>query len=473
MRFESIDDVEFYTDKNNEMKIYAEYAVPALDGTASNGTIFVALDDMRFASFLRAVVIPKLGETARAAEIIQCVRDNIVVYGCDDAVDPKIRTAGNLKSDFVEYSLGDRHNRCIRIRPNGWSVSDSARNKFLKNEASLPQTVPVSTDKSLLDMIKPYINADKDSTLLFVTWLVQAFSEGSHSALVISADRGCGKSTLTKIIRKIIDPSRTTGSVLNQKGDALLTLLSNSYLVDFDNTRDLSKEESDVLCVAVTGGTFSKREAYTTNQNATFKLRNIVVLNGISIIPSESDFAQRCLLLKLKSISEKARRSENEIEESFTRDLPEILGAIFNTLSKAMTVITSLKPKKKHRMADAYVEMLAIAIALGVTEDEFNRIYDENIKAVDKARAETDLVYAVREYMTAHVSGRSLEGKVLDIYSKICNSYSGNRSALPKSASAFSRKISSEYSAFQAAGLTVNIDDTYADGTHIKIIKNK
>lgn len=473
MQFENIDGVEFFVDKDNDSKIYAEYAVPTLNGTKPKDKMFISLDDYRFASFLRSVIIPKSGMNAKAGDIIRNIRDNIITFGCDDIVDPKVRTAGTLKTGLVEYSLGGRNNRCVRVTSDGWGITNKPRHKFLNHSASLVQVDPTPTDKNLIDLVRPYINADENSVLLFSAWLVQSFCEGHHSALVVSAPRGCGKTTAGRIIRRILDPSRTTANILNHKGDALLTLLTNSYLVDFDNVRSLSCEESDVMCVAVTGGTYSKREAYSTNTNASFKLQNVVVLNGIGIIPTESDFAQRCLLLKLRPINEKTRLTESEIEENFTHDLPHILGGIFDTLAKAMTIMKSLKPKKIHRLADAYLEMLCIAVALGLTEDEFNGIYEENIKAIDKARSETDLVYAVKEYMEKCVHGRSIEGKVLDVYGKICNSFSGNRSALPKSASAFSRKISTEYSAFQAAGLTVNLDDTYADGTRIKIIKNK
>ena len=89
---------------------------------------------------------------------------------------------------------------------------------------------------------------------------------------------------------------------------------------------------------------------------------------------------------------------------------------------------------------------------------------------MDKARSNNDLIYAVREYMDT-VTSRSVEGTVSEVFAKIYHSYSGNRSALPKSASQFSRKINGEYAAFMAAGFIINLDDTYADGTHVKIIK--
>ncbi len=35
---------------------------------------------------------------------------------------------------------------------------------------------------------------------------------------------------------------------------------------------------------------------------------------------------------------------------------------------------------KLHRMADAHKEMIAIAIALGISQDEFQRIFDDDLQ---------------------------------------------------------------------------------------------
>jgi hypothetical protein len=308
---------------------------------------------------------------------------------------------------------------------------------------------------------------------LFIIWLVQAFCEGNHSVLLISAGRGSGKSTLTKNIRKLIDPSIVGVSALQSEGDNLITTLTNSYLVAFDNTRTLTQKESDLLCIATTGGTYSKRTSYSTNDLSVYNLHNTIVINGIDILPSESDFAERCLLLSLKPIDTKHRVLETEFEKNFQKDLPIILGKIFSTISKAISIIPSLRPEELSRMSDSYIEMLAIAQALGIDEEQFNDIYFDNLRQIDKARSHNDLIYAVQEYMSKFVKGRSLEGTATEVYAKIRNNFSGNRSALPQSVSHFTRKMKAEYSSFFSAGLTVNVDDTYPDGTRIKIIKNK
>jgi hypothetical protein len=245
-------------------------------------------------------------------------------------------------------------------------------------------------------------------------------------------------------------------------------------VVAFDNLDTLNKAQSDILCSAITGATVAKRMLYQTNEIGVYELHNTVVLNGIDIMPSESDLAERCLLLNLKKIEKTSRKLDRDIEATFEADLPEILGAIFNTLSLAMNHFIGLNPREKPRMADSYVEMLAIALALGIPEDKFQKIYFENIEKIDKARSNIAIVEAVKEFMFSDkCAGRKFSGKASEVYTKIRDCYSGRKQDLPNSPSQFSRKLMIEHSVLYSIGLTVNIDDTKPDATYIDIIRRK
>jgi hypothetical protein len=235
----------------------------------------------------------------------------------------------------------------------------------------------------------------------------------------------------------------------------------------------IDKNISNILCCAVTGATYVKREAYTTNQQASFNLQNILLINGVQFVPPESDLADRCLMINLKSLEGK-RKTDREIEDNFNRDLPYILGAISTTISDAMKIFPILTTKRLPRMAEPYLNMMAFAISLGITQEKFEEIYFENLADIDRARADIVVIQAIREFMnSSHVQGRKVSGTVTDIYRKICSNYSGSKFDLPRSAAHFSRKVNSEYNAIYSAGYTVNLDNSYEDGTHIDIIKNK
>ena len=475
MRFEGyLKKINFYSDANDPSTIYAEFTVPPIGASSIPYKLFVGIEDEKLRSYIRQIILPDIEDKVSIADMLTHVKDTITLGGNPDVVAPRVRTAGTLIQGLIEYDLVNVGHDYVRVSPEGWEITKKPRSKFLKRTTSGAQTRPQPTKKSLISLMKPFVNTDRDGLILFVTWMVQAFCEGNHSALLIMAEQGCGKSTLTKMAQRIIDPYKGQPSVMPSKKDDLFAMLTNSYFVAFDNTDVLSKEISDILCSAVTGATMQKRKLYTTNELGLFELHNTLVLNGIDIAPTESDLASRCLLLKLKPIATDERKTDTELRTLFQNSLPEILGAIFNVLSKAMTVISQIHPAQMPRMAEPYMEMLAIAVTMGIPETQFESIYNANLTAMDKARADVAIVEAVKEYMNSPLAkGRKVSGTATELFNKIRANYSGNKNDVGNAASQFSRKLRREYRVLYEAGYTVNFDNTGADGSHIEILRNK
>lgn len=469
-----LSEIEFYADSNDPTVTYAEVVVPAIGVCEKPYKLFMSIDDEKLQSYIRQVVIPRVKGNLSSSALLQKAKDFLALSGNPDTIAPRVRTAGKLREGVIEYDLNNPSHEYVRITETGWKIVRNTKHKFLKRNTLGVQVVPQRTSKKLLALLKPYINVDRDGLILFTAWLVQAFCMGHHNALLVTAPAGSGKTYASKTTKRILDPGPLSTNVMPDKKDDLFAVLTNSYFVALDNTEVLSRDFSNALCTAVTGATMAKRKLYTTNELGVFELHNTLLLNGLEIMPNQYDLASRCLLLKLKELDEKSRKTDEELEEKFSNDLPEILGAIFDILSQAMTIIQNLQPKKLPRMGTAYIEMLAVAIAFGVEEAEFERIYFDDLAALDKERASISVVEAVCEFMTSkYAPGRFVEGKVQDIYEKIRSNYSGSVNDLPKTASHFSRKVKQELKTFEAAGLTINLDNTFSDGTHIKIIKNK
>lgn len=470
-------DINFLTDANDPTVTYAEFTVPAIGATSYPYKAFVDIHDERLKAYIRKFVLPNIQEDEKitVSELLQDAKDILMLGGNPDRVAPRVRTAGKLNEGLVEYDLNNPNHEYIRVTQDSWVVSKKHKHKFLKRNTLGCQITPVHTEKNLLTLIKPFVNTDRNSRILFSAWLVQSFCMGNHSAMLVQAPAGSGKSSLTKIARRIIDPSNLQANIMTGKKDDLFSALSNSYFVAFDNCSDeLSKEVSDILCAAITGSTMAKRKLYTTNELGVYELHSSLILNGLDVIPTFSDLASRCLLLKLKTIDESSRKTDEALSIAFENALPEILGAIFNTLSTAMSISTTLKPTRLPRMASAYLDMLSIAIAMGVSEAEFERIYFENLNLIDKERANIAIVEAVQEYLNSDsVKGRAVSGKLSDLRQKIYANYSGKVSELPASPSLFGRKLRQELKTFSAVGITVLLDNTFEDGTHLKLIKEK
>ena len=464
-----VEDVEFYEDMYDRFAIFAEFKNNA------DTTFFENIDNEHFHSYLRIKALsiaPKFG-TFNAEKAVTYIRDLFNMGTPIDSVETFVRTSGGLE-DGIVYDLIDKKQQVVIINENGWEVTSEKPCKFLSSSTSLPQVMPEKTDEDIRDLLKPFFNLDADNFVIAVLWLIQGFCNSKHYGLIVMAERGSGKSMLSRLFYSILDPSRLDVTALSTKRDDLVTTLSNTCLVCFDNVdlNGMSKEISDLLCTAMTGGTASKRTLYSNNGLTIQKLKNNIVINGINVVPKEADLAERFLLINLKKLTQDQIVCEQELNKAFNKAKPKILGAIFNTLSKAMKIRSNLNVKNPSRMADAFSDMLCIALALGYTESDFRNIINQNKEKMKVARCHKPLIEAVREYMTT-VSGRKAEGTVSDIYSRVKLNYSGSAKLLPNSPSRFSRELELERDTLLAIGYRVNLDDTHSKGTWLQIIKTK
>ena len=210
-----------------------EVLVPTIGATRAPYKLFAEIDDEKIKSYIRQFVLPDINEKTSVADLLQEVKDRLALGGNPDVVIPRIRTAGKLLTGLIEYDLNTPFHEHIKVEDNSWKVVRKTKHKFLKRNTLGAQVLPKETDENLLDLLKPLVNSNRDGLILFATWLVQAFCMGNHSALLVEAPAGSGKSTITKITRQIIDPSNLQANIMSEKKDDLFATLSNSYFLHF------------------------------------------------------------------------------------------------------------------------------------------------------------------------------------------------------------------------------------------------
>lgn len=453
-------DVLFFTDTLNPADVYVEYKL-------ANGAIcFDSVYSRTFKAFLgcRYRELSDDEEHPKFKELLEEKCDE-VIYHQNNKVKIHRRIAGSLQ-EGITYFLADDKWRYIIVSPKGYKVQNCSKLKFIKSPLDEAQVLPKPGGK-YLDLILPKLNMSKDEALLYAVFLVQSFSRSSsHFAAVISSSKGTGKSTLTKMTAEIVAPTKTGVALQPGTEDDLKTMLANTYLAAFDNTETLPTTFSNILCAAITGSKASKRKLYTNSDQVVLNLHNLVLINGIDIVPYKSDLAERSLYFELLPIDPDTRRTDSEIWDEFHRDKPLILGAIFRTLAHAMRVLPTLKVPKLHRMADAHQEMLAIAVALGIDQNAFQQILDENNKKLQEAYAtNSPFVDFVLTYLQTHPR---VDDPAAKVYRSMEDSLVGDRGFFPKSPSMLSRRLNEERDALFEAGYRFERLKT-KDSNYIKI----
>ena len=464
-----LNNITFYTDTHDRYTLYAEYR------KNKNCLEFYPIDSNEFHSCLRIWYrhVSGLRSTPNVGEILQYIKDESNFFEELKSVEPQARIAGNLK-DGIEYFLADPLRQVIAIRDGRWELTSASCFKFLSTRNFGSQVVPQANNEDLLDLLAKFTNLQGDNLTLFAIWFIQAFSGGSHYGIMLSAERGSGKSTLTKAISKLLDPSEVDTSLLQTKLEDFQNYLANHYLATFDNVREIPTDFSDTLCTAITGGTVAKRKLFSDRDEVRLKLHNTVILNGIGIFPKESDLAERFLYFKLEKLKPEQSKSDYELKKLLEDSRPLILGCVFDLLAKASTIRKKLRPKKPTRMNDAYAEMLAIAIAMGLSETEFDRLITENTKQLNKACLGSPIVQAVTEYMNGpHAGKRKIVESSTHFYEKVKANYSGPKSDLFSRSAEFSKALKAECATLMKAGFSSLVDDTGTTGSTITIIRNK
>ena len=252
--------------------------------------------------------------------------------------------------DVFWYDMTDKQHSAIKITSEGWKIVNLPPILFMRYGHQVPQVIPQQDGD--INKIFEYINVVKFKTL-FLCWLVSCFvPDIPHVMTIIHGEKGAAKSTACELIKRLIDPSALDTLNLSNDDRSLKVSLQRHYYLPFDNVSEISKNISNILCRAITGGSFQDRKLHTNADDYIFKFKRCVTINGINNVANRSDLLDRSIILELERISDSKRREQREVYQSFEADRPYILGAIFDVLSKAMKLYPTIKLEKLPRMAD-------------------------------------------------------------------------------------------------------------------------
>ena len=115
---------------------------------------------------------------------------------------------------------------------------------------------------------------DEDQKILLLVWMVSCFiPDFPHPMPNFYGAQGSAKSLLSKLLRKITDPSALEAMSFPKDVKEFAQLLAHHHCIFFDNVSYLPNDISDALCKAITGDGFSKRELYTDEDDIIFRFQ--------------------------------------------------------------------------------------------------------------------------------------------------------------------------------------------------------
>lgn len=280
----------------------------------------------------------------------------------------------------VWIDLCDSGWRAVCVSPEGWRVvaAGEVPVKFIRRKGMLPLPEPVRGGS--IEDLRPLVNMpDDDMWTLAVGWLVGAFRPtGPYGVLSISGEAGSAKSTVSKMLRGVIDPNISPLRRLPKSERDIFISAGNGWVSVYNNMSGIRPELSDALCALATDGGFATRQLYADDEEAIFNARRPVILNGIDEPATRPDLVDRSISLWLKRITEDARRTEEAILADYERVRPGVLGALLDAVSYALRNISMVRLDSLPRMADLVVWVTAAEESLGWESGRFHGAFTNN-----------------------------------------------------------------------------------------------
>jgi hypothetical protein len=337
-----------------------------------NGSACFDLGGTDFEDWLRCEALERLRLTVTnglLSEVVATLKATARVHG--ELRDVFLRVG--QKDGRLYLDLGGPDWRCVELSAEGWRVVSDVPVLFRRAPGMLAIPEPVAGGE--LGLLRPFVNSDDDAFQLVLAQLICSLHPGiGYPVLLVHGEEGSAKSTLLRIIKKLLDPHVVDLS--RPPGDAhdLAIAAEHSWVLSFDNMSKMTQAMSDAICCLSTGGAFTTRELYTNRGQSIFSARRPVMLNGISQFAHQGDLLNRALFLELDHIPEDRRKSERRLWAEFDPLRPQLLGALLDALCAGLRSLPQVHLPNPARLADAAELLTAVEMGMGWPVGRFNRL---------------------------------------------------------------------------------------------------
>lgn len=337
------------------LTVFRDEERPMAELTYQGQTKIMPLADKQLSA-----IIARLFEGYAGVRLPRIVRREVLQALLDEAVlGPKrefhLRTAELPNGVCIDLGAG----RAAIIDESGYKVTNSAPVSF---RPANPLPEPQAPGGLL--RLRRYFNIDDGCFQLIIAWLTFAMLPfGPYPVLHVTGEHGSAKSTVSRILYRLIDGGRSAGSPVPDNKRDLDVMAMHAHLLAFENRSSLSNDGSDWLAMLATGAEDGRRANYTDSDRVIFAARRPILINGIVNVITRPDLADRAIVITLRPIPEDKRRPEAEILKQFETDAPHIMAGLLELISFGLRCRGSVTASALPRMADFAMWGLAIETA--------------------------------------------------------------------------------------------------------------
>jgi hypothetical protein len=355
--------------------------------------------------------------------------------------------------------LGDAAWRAVEIGTEGWCVVAAPPVRFRRTAGM--QTLPTPTRGGSIETLHSFLNVSRDGLILVVAWALAVLRHvGPYPVLVLLGEQGTAKSTLSKMLKWLVDPNSAPLRALPREERDLFIAANNGHLLVFDNISGLPAWISDTLCRLATGGGFAVRQLYTDQDEVLFNASRPVILNGIEEFVTRSDLADRAIFLTLEPIPEEHRRAEKDLWAEFDAARPQLLGTLLDAVSHGLKRLPETQLPSLPRMADFALWVTACETALWPT-GTFGTAYAGNRdEAIDTVIDADPVGSAIRSLMSTRTVWTGTASDLLGALEEEVGEKERHSKTWPSSARALSRHVRRAATFLRKVGIGIAFERT-------------
>ena len=399
-----------------------------------------------------------------------------------DPVDLYLRVAplGKRPEDGFAIDLGRADGQVVIVTRHGWRVEAASDKHPRFRRSQLTQPLPIPTQGGSLTELRELLNVTDESWPLLVSWLVTGMIPNiPHPIVFLSGEQGTAKSTATKMLVKLLDPSGAPARSAPKELDDWSTAAVGSWVVGLDNLSRIPEWLSDAMCRAATGDAHLKRTLYSDSDVTVQEFRRVLIVNGIDVGALRGDLADRMIPVGLHRITQ--RRTETALWEAYDAAQPRILGALLNLIVKVLGALPEIREQADRgeiplpRMADYGLIMASLDKVSGqrssILQDYLNERIELAEEVVESNTVATKLLQFIKGETPDPATGAfEWEGSAAELLEKLTGMIPGMiPEGWPRTAGVLSGKINRVASDLDKLGLDVTRTKTGPGGRVIKL----
>lgn len=290
--------------------------------------------------------------------------------------------------ESIILDIGNENWGVIEITKTGWKVLDKSPVYFYRtNRINAYSLLPdISTVPDDIYLLRKYLNLESVEDFILVLAYCFGVLTKAHNypILVLQGTQGSAKSTVSKVLKTLLDPGRPILRGAPSKEEDLFIAANQSHLLCLDNLSGLPNWASDSLCKISTSGSFAKRMLYTNSSEVVIEIAKPIIVNGIDELTARPDLGDRSIVLHLPKIKDTDRKSATDLWKDFERDRPKIFQCLLNAISHGLSIKDQVILEQKPRMADFAKFACACLEYFGISRKVTNQLILNNRNQISK-----------------------------------------------------------------------------------------